>query len=460
MKIAVIGGGVSGSLVAMHLLKQPEQSIIVYLFEKSRTQLNRGVAYSSQLPYQLLNVAVKDMSLFPDKPGHFYDWLLHTGYKYEPTDFATREIYGRYIADTFAKETSGKKENELKLLLDEVISVEKYNNGYKIVFGKDEKIIVDKIVLCTGNFPPGDVPGLPANVRQSKGYVSHPWGGFNVNSLSSRENILMVGSGLTMLDMVLSLNHNDHIGKITVISRRGLLPLPHDVSLPYELSTVPSGGVTIAQLLSWFKDEVQLAQNEGKSWRSVTDAIRPHIQGLWSGLLPQERKRFIRHLRPFWEIHRHKMPVESLTILNRMKKEGRLEIIAGRIKDAELAGDKIKIAYCRRNSGDLKHVTVDHIINCTGPETEYRKLRSSLYQSLIENKLAQPDELGLGLCATKEGFIIGPGDTLNPNIALIGPPAKGVLWECTALREIRLQAASVAEAILKPNVATGTKYGR
>ena len=446
MRIAIIGGGLSGSLVTMYLMRLQGAPLNIYLFEKNKSQFNRGVAYSSQLPYQLLNVPVKDMSLFADSPGHFMDWLNHHGYTYKPEDFAPRDFYGRYITETFATETA-KPGHKLTVIPAEVISVSQKGSGYEIIFGSDEVVTADKIVLCTGNFPPGDVPGLPQSVKEHKNYVNHPWGGFNVNSLSSRENILMVGSGLTMLDLVLSLNHNDHIGKITVISRRGLLPLPHGVSLPYVLSKLPEGDLTTGKLLTWFKQEVKLAEGRGKSWRSVTDAIRPHIQQFWNKLSLEEKKRFMRHLRPFWEIHRHKMPVESQSILNRMKQEGRLEIIAGRIKDAEAAGDTIKVTYKSRDSKDLKHVTVNHIINCTGPETEYRKLRSALYQSLVENKLAVPHELSLGLKATTDGFIISENGKVNKDIAVVGPPAKGVLWECTALREIREQAALVVQKL-------------
>ncbi|HXB11387.1 MAG TPA: FAD/NAD(P)-binding protein, partial [Bacteroidia bacterium] len=410
-------------------------------------QLNRGVAYSSRLPYQLLNVPAKDMSLFPDAPGHFLNWLNDTGYTYKPDDFAPRDFYGRYISETFANETE-KSGHKLSIIPAEVTGISRKDSAYEITSGKNETIDADKIILCTGNFPPGDVPGLPQSVRESKNYISHPWGGFDVNRLSSRESILMVGSGLTMLDLVLSLNHNDHIGKITVISRRGLLPLPHGIAEPYELSKVPSGNLNTSQLLTWVKDEVELAESNGKSWRAVTDAIRPYIQQLWGGLSLDEKKKFLRHLRPFWEIHRHKMPVESLTILNRMKQDGRLQIIAGRIKDAALEGHKVRVTYAARNSSELKHITADHIINCTGPETEYRKLRSSLFNSLVENKLAEPDELSLGLKATKQGFIIDAKGNENSDIAVVGPPAKGVLWECTALREIREQAALVVQNIL------------
>jgi uncharacterized NAD(P)/FAD-binding protein YdhS len=449
MKIAIIGGGLSGSLVTINLIKQATGASTIYLFEKTQGQLNKGVAYSSQLPYQLLNVPVNEMSLFLDKPMHFCEWLKEKGYNYQPADFATRDLYGKYVAESFANETAKQSRVEVKVVLSEVTNIERCDGGYRLVDDMGEKVEVDKIILCTGNLPPGDVPGLPQAIKNNIAYVSHPWDGFDVNSLSSRENILMVGSGLTMLDLVLSLNYNDHIGKITVISRRGLLPLPHGTSLPYKLSHVPEDGLNISTLLTWFKNEVKLAEQEGKDWRSAVNAIRPYIQNLWSRLPLEEKKRFMRHLRPFWEIHRHKMPLESQAILNRMKQDGRLEIIAGRIKNAEALENTIKVTYHTRNSSARKQVAVNRIINCTGPETEYRKLRSALYQSLIENKLVQANELSLGLNSTSEGFIIDAEGKVNYSMAIIGPPAKGILWECTALREIRLQAALVVQHILQ-----------
>jgi uncharacterized NAD(P)/FAD-binding protein YdhS len=448
MKIAIIGGGLSGSLVAINLMRLSKKQLSISLFEKNMGQMNRGVAYSSALPYQLLNVPVKDMSLFGDMPGHFMDWLQLSGYEYKGDDFAPRDVYGHYIADTFSAETL-KTAHHLAIIPAEVKSVTHKDGMYSLTTHKNETFVANKVVLCTGNFPPGDIPGLPQDVKKVKSYVGHPWGGFYISTVNSKEDILMVGSGLTMIDMVLSLNQKGHKGKITVISRRGMLPLPHGDALDYNLSRVPSGDLSVSQLMDWVKDEIAKAEKQGKNWRSVANAVRDHIPQLWRGLSLEEKRRFMRHLRPFWEIHRHRMPAESLDILNRMKQEGRLELIAGRINGAEVRGETTTVKYRCRNSKDEKQITVNRIINCTGPETEYRKMGSSLYQSLVENKLAQPDVLALGLKANADGFVIDETGNVNTDMALIGPPAKGVLWECTALREIRQQAALVAEKMLK-----------
>jgi len=449
MKIAIIGGGLSGSLVAMNMIRTSDTPLTLYLFEKKQDQMNRGVAYSSQLPYQLLNVTVKDMSLFGDDPGHFAKWLEKNGYHSQPSDFAPRDIFGKYIEDTFKHETAKKKDTEVKIIYREVTGVAKNKGIYKVSFGNGEHIDADKVVLCTGNFPPGDVPGLPQQIKESKNYISHPWGGFDVNSVPQKNDILMVGSGLTMIDLVLSLHKNRHKGKITVISRRGLLPLPHGDAPDYTPAQGPDlKNATATSLLDWVKKSVIEANAMGKNWRSVIDAIRGHIPEMWNALSIEERKRFMRHLRPFWEIHRHRIPGESIAILKKMEQEGSLTFLAGRLQTGELVGDKVKITYRCRNSNINKHVTVDSIVNCTGPETEYRKLRSPLYQSLVEHKLAQTEPLSLGLLATTEGFIIDASGKEDRNMAVVGPPAKGILWECTALREIRLQALKLSEAIL------------
>jgi uncharacterized NAD(P)/FAD-binding protein YdhS len=449
MKIAVIGGGLSGSLVTAYMARTSKMPITIYLFEKRPEQLNKGVAYSSRLPYQLLNVMVKDMSLFKDQPEHFANWLKERGYNYKPVDFAPRDIYGQYISETFNFWTGHKTDVNVKVVYQEATNICHYDNGYKISYGNGEHILVDKVVLCTGNFPPGDVPGLPQQIKESKNYISHPWGGFDIKSVPPENDVLMVGSGLTMIDLVLSLQKNGHKGKITVISRRGLLPLPHGDAPEY----IPGQGpdlknATATSLLDWVKKNVILANTVGKNWRSVIDSIRGYIPEMWNALPLEERKRFIRHLRPFWEIHRHRMPVESIETLKRMEVNGHLTFLAGRIQGAELKGNKAKVIYRCRNSKTLLDVTVDTIINCTGPETEYRKLRSPLYQSLIENKLAQTEPLSLGLMATTDGFVINASGKVDKNLAIIGPPAKGILWECTALREIRLQAETVSRKIL------------
>jgi len=451
MKVAVIGGGLSGSLVTINMVRRAGGALTVYLFEKKSEQFNKGVAYSSRLPYQLLNVQVKDMSLFDNEPAHFFVWLKENKYPYQPDDFAPRDVFGKYLTDTFNKETRKEKGREVNVIYKEVTAIAKDKDGYKVTFGENETITVDKVILSTGNFPPGDVPGLPQDVKESKSYTSHPWGGFDIKSIPASHDILMVGSGLTMIDLVLSLHTGGHRGNITVISRRGLLPLSHGDAPEYTPAQGPDlKNASVTSFLDWVKKNVIQANAEGKNWRGVIDAIRSHIPAMWNALSLEERKRFIRHLRPFWEIHRHRMPAESIAILKEMERDGKLDLLAGRIQTAKLSGNKVNVTYRCRNSNVLKHITVDNIINCTGPETEYRKLRSPLYQSLVENKLAQTEPLALGLLANTKGFIIDAWGKVNDNIALIGPPAKGVLWECTALREIRMQAAALSHAVSVP----------
>src|SRR5581483_2185841 len=173
---------------------------------------------------------------------------------------------------------------------------------------------------------------------------------------------------------------------------------------------------TVQSLLKWVKENFKQAEAKGKNWRSVIDSMREHIPALWAAMPLEEKKRFMRHLRPFWEIHRHRMPEEGINILNDMRQKSQLNMLAGRIQGGRIKGNKVEVDYRCRSSNEIKQVTVDVIINCTGPETEYRKLRSTFYQGLMENNIARPDALSLGLNVSTQGFIVNEDGTVNHNV--------------------------------------------
>src|SRR5581483_922009 len=165
-------------------------------------------------------------------------------------------------------------------------------------------------------------------------------GGFNINNIPAEQDILMLGSGLTMTDLVLSLAKHNHKGKITVISRRGLMPLPHGDAPEYKPLTKPDlKNATVQSLLKWVKENFKQAEAKGKNWRSVIDSMREHIPALWAAMPLEEKKRFMRHLRPFWEIHRHRMPEEGINILNDMRQKSQLNMLAGRIQGGRIKGN-------------------------------------------------------------------------------------------------------------------------
>lgn len=201
--IGIIGGGLSGTLMCLSLLRQQQQAFTLVLFEKQPQQLNKGVAYSSQLSCQLLNVAVKDMSPFEEDPLHFWNWLGSHEQAYQPNDFVPRSLYGKYLKQVF-QQSLQQTFHSIQIIEEEAISVSQENTTY-VVSTPFQKVEVDQLVLCTGNFPPGEITHVSPSVLQDPRYIHNPWNGFNLEQTEPNEMICIIGSGLTMVDQVLSL---------------------------------------------------------------------------------------------------------------------------------------------------------------------------------------------------------------------------------------------------------------
>jgi uncharacterized NAD(P)/FAD-binding protein YdhS len=329
--IAVIGAGFSGSLLAVHLLRRSLSEDRIYLIERS-AEFGRGLAYATGNPRHLLNVRAGNMSAFSDQPEHFLDWVR--GLPEEERHgismtadwltFVSRWLYGSYIQHILAQEIWGEgRANRLHLVADEAVALHPTARGYRLEVGSGRSYEVDAVALAMGNFPPGGA--IP-------GYVANPWGPDAVTYLDPDASVLLVGTGLTMVDVVISLLDRGHRGEICAISRRGLLPRTHAAVAPAPrfLPPAPAPRRALA-LLRALRAEIRRAEAEGRDWRSVIDSLRPDTQDLWRNLPLEEKRRFLRHLRPWWDVHRHRMAPAVATRIAQARERGQLTIQRARL---------------------------------------------------------------------------------------------------------------------------------
>ncbi|KAA3436178.1 FAD/NAD(P)-binding protein [Rufibacter hautae] len=459
--IAIVGGGLSGTLTAIHLLRAARTPTTVYLIEKEARKLHRGVAYSSSLPFQPLNVPAARMTLFPEVPDHFVDWLREhqTSYASQlPTPvtqeaFIPRCIFGDYVEDCLASAEAKACEGvKLVRVNQEVISLEQKSGGPSFVVSltTGSWLMVQKVVLALGNLPPADIPISNRAFYGCSLYKASPWSPEILDELPLQAPLLLLGSSLTMVDLVGSLIKKGHQGKIYVVSRHGLLPQAHQVdTVPYPLAPVrlqnPLSPLKAMRLL---RKEIRKAAQEGYSWHSVVDALRDSLSGIWQNFTLQEKKQFLRHVKPYWEIHRHRMPLASSLMLQQLQEKGQLVVKAASLVDLYSNGRVAQVKIRERHSAETHMLEVGMVINCTGPLCDYTKSQDPLIQHLQEQGMIQADELKMGITATKEGNILNAAGLPVENLFTIGPPMKGMLYESTALREIRQQAASLASLLL------------
>jgi uncharacterized NAD(P)/FAD-binding protein YdhS len=436
-RVIIIGGGASGVLLAAHLLRSRRGQLLVTLVEQ-RPQLGAGVAYSTKHPNHLLNVRAANMSAFPDDVEHFARWLRdHAPASNrdvsDPACFAPRHLYREYLAGLLAPHFA---EGRLRRIRSEAVAMEEDGRELKIVFRDGTSRTADCAVLATGN----EGPNLPPATWRYDG-----WRNADVPPIDPDAGVVMVGTGLTMVDWVLTFIHAGHRGPITTISRHGLLPQEHRAVHPFLIDAfqVPFGA-SVTQTSRWLRAQVRKAEQKGGNWRAVIDALRPHTQRIWQEWTSPERRRFIRHARAWWDQHRHRIAPDAADHLRAAEARGQLRIIAGRVVGFEDRDEGADVFVVHRTAGQRERIHAQAVFECRGRASDITRSENLLVQSLLSSGRARPDPLQLGLDVTTDCAVIDRNGQPSDRIYAVGPITSGVFWEVTAVPDIRVQVARLA----------------
>ncbi|MFO0958682.1 MAG: FAD/NAD(P)-binding protein [Isosphaeraceae bacterium] len=442
--IAIIGGGFSGAMVAVHLATRggPRRPRLA-LFEKSE-RFARGLAYGTKCDRHLLNVAAGMMSALPDQPSHFLDWLRDRDPEAHAGTFAPRRVYGDYLEDLLMKvgRDSGTR---IDLIRDEVLDMAPVTpeGPLRLTTRSGRHLVADRTVLALGNPLPTDPGGTAPG--KLPGYRANPWAADVLDGLSPEESILLIGSGLTAVDLVVEACERGHLGTIHTVSRHGLLPCGHRPVAPRPHFHLAAQRSTARGLLRSVRQEAAVCREEGGDWRSVIDALRPDLPNLWKSMDVPERARFLRHVAPRWDVHRHRVAPEIEDLLENRRRQGQLQMTAGRVLDLIPSHGRIGVRIRPRGEDRTVQVEADRVINCTGPSKDFRRGGPPLLASLIARGIARPGPLALGLDVLDSGAVDGPA---SDRLFAIGPIRKESLWETTAVRELRTQAQDLARLLL------------
>lgn len=427
--VAIVGGGFSGCAVAAHLARCAEQDTTVALFEPDA--LGRGAAYGTAHAEHLLNTRAHQMSLYPDDSEHFVRWL---GARAGRTDFVGRRLYGDYVADVAARVFV--RSNYVHVP-ERVESVRRALGGRFSVETASRCVRARCVVLATGNPLPND-DFLPLEVRLHAGYVADPWR-FDYRVVGGQ--VLVIGSGLTALDVLVALKSSGHRGHVHVLSRHARFPEVHANVAPYDVVSALDTHHAGAALRS-FRHHVRDAASRGFDWRAVVDAIRPESEALWRRLPEREQRRFERHLRARWERHRHRAPAQVDAVAQAYRRSGRLHTYAG-----SLRGLRGGVATIVHSDGTVTRLHPDWIVNCSGLGRTPAIARDRLMRGMLADGTISADPRALGLRATPNLEAIDAQGTPVPGLWVVGPPARGSRFEATAVPELRGMAALAAGAI-------------
>lgn len=424
--VAVIGGGLSGSLQALHLLREGAGKIV--LIERAGMP-GRGVAYATDRPEHLLNVPARRMSAFPDDPDHFVRWYAQrSGGGAE--DYAPRMLFGDYVVELL-----GAAGDAIETVRGEAVDVA----GRAVRLADGRRVEAETVVLAPGNLPPATPRGIDPEALGDL-WVADPWASGLADGLSGTATVLLLGTGLTAIDAALTLDAKGFRGSLLAISRRGLAPRAHAAREPMAppAEHLPA---TCVDLLRHFRrraDEI--------GWRSAVHELRSVTRQMWRGASAEEQARFLRHLRPWWDVHRHRIAPAVADRIGRMEADGCLRVAAGRLVSATPDGT---VAWRPRGSSTPETLRAARIVNCTGPELDIRRAGEPLFDALLGRGRIRPDPHRLGIEVDGESRVVTTGGAPADGLYAIGPVTRGAFWESIAVPDIAVQAQAVARGILR-----------
>jgi uncharacterized NAD(P)/FAD-binding protein YdhS len=446
-RIAIVGAGATGALAAVHLARRFDVGQAEIVLVEPRRDIGRGLAYSTRDPRHLLNVRVGNMSAFADQPDHLLAWLSEQGTRSGvdcPTEFCfiPRSTYGDYIGDLVGRAVVS---GVVRCIHDVCIDAIESADGVALHLASGRAIVADRVVLATGYDAKTALDGVPA---------AQAWTHAPLDDLPADAPILIVGSGLTMVDMAASLDRRGHRGPIMVVSRRGLLSSAHRPVSSRQLSAdaVPFGA-ELSELLAWLRGLAARVSADGADWRSAMDALRPHAQQLWRSMSGEQKRRFLRHARVYWDVHRHRMAPEIERHMMRLRSSGRLTIVAGRALSAVQRADGVHVRIALRGVDAIEDRCFARVVDCTGQPHDPRRSENPLIRALMARGTARIDPLGIGLDVAEDYALIDSNGHPLRQIRVIGPLARAAFWECIAIPDIRLQCENIADAFAAERAA-------
>jgi uncharacterized NAD(P)/FAD-binding protein YdhS len=437
--IAIVGAGFSGAMLATHLLRRTDARVA--LVERSGV-FGQGLAYSTSQPQHLLNVRSARMSAFPDDPGHYVRWLQqHRPQFADPEGFSPRMVYGEYVRSVLAEAEAGAP-GRLTRVVGEAVDVQAGDDGVRITLSDRRAFDADRAVLATGNPPPARAAAPGLDQVAADRYVADPWAPDALASVRAADEVLLLGAGLTMVDVVLSLEGQGWLGRATALSRRGLLPRPHDAHQQHHAAGPRPEGDTLSAMTR----DVRARVREGH-WGEVIDGLRPHNQAVWREASPKVRGRFLRHLRAWWDVHRHRIAPEVGERIAALRATERLALAAGRILRVQPAPAGVWVEWRPRGRQDVIRSRFDRVVNCTGPMADLERSPDPLLRKLFADGAVRADANRLGLETDAALHVLDAQGRPNPRLYAVGPTVKGVLWEIVAVPEIRVQVAELASRL-------------
>jgi uncharacterized NAD(P)/FAD-binding protein YdhS len=448
--IIIIGGGFSGCVTAVNLVRLSSTPLHITVVDKNRVPC-RGIAYATKNFSHLLNVAARNMSALADQPNHFVEWLgTRSEYLDEPAvtlreKFVPRRIYGDYLHDLVhwhAGPIAAGKNIQVEFIADEATDILIEGQRATVTLMGGRKLAADKVILAVGNQTPAPFRLRGLDVKSTK-YIGNPWNGWETRLPAKHHDLLLIGTGLTMVDSFLTLQDLGWEGKIFAVSRNGLLPLSHYKGFDYpDYLSEETGPLSLRKMVSIFKQHYRATRARNLNPAIVVDKLRPHTQRIWQNFSLFEKRQFNRHFRTRWNVVRHRIAPEIHQQLTAASAQGRLEVIKGRLAECGEFEDTMRVWIAGKQGRRM--IEAGAVINCTGPQESYVPSASSLFNNLFSRGTIQPDEMNMGIKTAPDFSVVDAAGHNSEILQAVGALLKGTLWESVAVPELRSQTFRLA----------------
>lgn len=455
--IVIIGAGFSGVVTAVHLLRRGIGAPLQVILINRSGWMARGVAYGTRVATHLLNVPAGRMSAFADDEESFLRFARSRDASVTGGSFVSRNVYGDYLetllADAAAEAAPDTTLQQIRTEVQDILPGAAGERRAMVVTADGQRIEADRVVLALGNFAPADPPTEEPGFYQHPRYIRDPWLPNALQTIEAEESVFLIGTGLTMVDMALALRQLGVRGKLYALSRHGLLPQAHrSPSVPPAADHCPPGidmePYTARTYLRKVRRHIAQVAAQGVDWREVIGSLRAITPRLWQRLSLPERARFLRHVRPYWEVYRHRMAPAAAQGLQEMLAAGALTVIAGRVHRFTANAEGIEVTLQRRGAEHRETLRVAYVVNCTGPESDTRFVKEPLIRALRERGALLPDALGLGVETAACGALRDAQGNASDVLYYVGPLLKAQYWESTAVPELRVHAARLAAELI------------
>jgi uncharacterized NAD(P)/FAD-binding protein YdhS len=454
-RVAIVGGGAAGALAAVHLLREYRENCPLEIDLIDRTgAFGAGVAYGTTDPLHLLNVPAVRMGAIHGRPEHFHEWLAERGEPVAEEAFVSRGLYATYIRDLLAGAEREAADARLRRHCGEVTAIAEHHGAatapLELTLADGERVEADRAILALGPLGGGDPIRVPAELKASGAYVADPWAAGALEEARRAREVLVVGTGLSMVDVALSLCEGGKGPRVRAVSRHGLVPRRHRRTLTnLRRFHIPTETGHLEPIVGAVFAQVCRVAQQGDDWRDVIDSMRPVTPALWKALDTSEQRRFLTEFQRLWDVHRFRMAPEVADRFEALQAAGRVVTESKSIVSLEPHGNRVRVFLRIPGATELDEVEVDRVINCSGAGSDLRRQAPPLLAGLLAAGAARPDELGLGLDVNEDGALLGADGTPSERLFAIGALRKGVEWEAIGITEIRDHSGAVARKIVR-----------